>query len=366
MKREAVQQAMRWTAMAGFLGVCAAAAGAQAGASANPASSAVPTVSGQHQTAPAPAPTLTAPAPAAPVSATAAPAPAVSFPPVEPRNFTATTPTVDTVNSFLHALWGFDENRIWSVAAIQPTPAPGVIAVHVFVAEKQQASRLAQTTLYITPDGKHAIAGDVVRFGAQPFAEVRDLLAKGADGPARGAADKQLELVEFTDLECKACKGAQATLDQLGQQFPQAHIVVENMPQTAHPHAYRAAAVGYCVRQSKGDAGYATYAARVFAAQAELTGEKTDATLSAAAGAAGADPAAMLACAAAPATKAAVDAVVQLGTEAGVTDVPTLAVNGRLLPMASIPLPTMERIVVFQGKLDGFTVRQQPSLSTLK
>ncbi len=321
---------------------------------------------GAQATAPA-AQAPTAPVERRPLTPDTNAAPASGFPAPDPRNFTAASPSVETVNSFLHALWGFDENRIWSVSAIQPTQAPGVVAVHVFVSEKTQPSRVAQTTMYITPDGQHAIAGDVIRFGAQPFAETKALLARSADGPSRGAPGKQLEIVEFTDLQCAACKTAQATVDGLQQQFPQAHIVVEDMPLTRlHPFAYQAATVGYCVRQAKGDAGYLAYAASVMADQADLTADKAQATLSAAAKAAGADPAAAVTCAATPAAKAAVDAVIQLGTEAGVNDLPTLFVNGRGLPLAQVPVQTLNRIVVFQGQLDGFAVQQQPSLSTLK
>ena len=293
--------------------------------------------------------------------------PRATFPAVDPHNFTAASPTVETVNSFLHAQWGYDENRTWSVASIQPTQAPGVVAVRVFIAESTQPTRLAQTTLFITPDGKHAIAGEVVPFGAQPFAENRALLARAAKGPSRGGSDPQLELVEFTDLECAACKAAQGTLDQLQEQFPQAHVVVEDMPLTrSHPLAYRAAAEGYCVRQAKSDAGYFAYAQAVRANQADMTAAKLEDTLAAAAKVAGTDPAAMAACAAKPATKAAVDAVVQLGNEAGVAEVPTLFVNGRPLPMAQVPVQVLSRIVVFQGKLDGVAVQEQPPLSTLK
>lgn len=336
-----------------FAGMVHGQAGVQTPAAAA-AGQRVPLTGGAAQVPPAPGSTVAQPA-------------AVSFPPVDPKNFTAPSPSVETVNSFLHALWGFDENRVWSVAAIEPTQAPGVTAVHVFVAEKTQPSRVAQTTLFITPDGKHAIAGEVVHFGAQPFAETRALLAKEANGPSRGAADKALELVVFTDLECAACKTVPATMDQLQQQYPQAHLVFEDMPLTrVHPLAYQAAAVGQCVRQSKGDTGYFTYAQAVLATQADLTREKADATLGAAAKAAGADPAATLACAATPTTKAAVDAVVQLGQQAGVTDVPTMVVNGRALPLSQVPLPALGRIIAFQGTLDGIAVRQQPSLSTLK
>ncbi len=341
----------------------------QAGAQATAPSPAVPSATMPSAAAPSSAAqSPTAPVERRPLTAGAGPtAPATGFPAPDPRNFTAASPSVDTVNSFLHALWGFDENRIWSVAAIQPTQAPGVVAVHVFVSEKTQPARVAQTTMFITPDGQHAIAGDVIRFGAQPFAEPKALLARSANGPSRGAADKQLEIVGFTDLQCTACKTAQATLDGLQQQFPQAHIVVEDMPLTrSHPFAYQAATVGYCVRQAKGDAGYFAYAGNVMANQGDLTADKVQATLSAAVKAAGADPAAAMTCAATPAAKAAVDAVIQLGTEVGVSDVPALFVNGRGLPLAQVPVQTLNRIVVFQGQLDGLAVQQQPSLSTLK
>ena len=272
-----------------------------------------------------------------------------------------------TVNSFLHALWGYDENRTWSVAAIEPTVAPGVVQVHVLVSDKTQPSRVAQTTMFITPDGKHAIAGEVVSFGAQPFAETRAVLQQRADGPVRGAAGKQLELVEFTDLQCPACKAAQGTVDQLLQDFPDAHVVFEDMPLTAvHPSAFQAAAVGYCVRQAKGDPAFFTYARKVYDTQADLTKEKADATLRTAATEAGADAAAVMTCAGAPATQDAVNAVIKLGTDIGVTNVPTLVINGRALPMTQIPYETLKRVIAFQGSLDGLTVRQQPSLKTLK
>ncbi len=321
----------------------------------------------------APAPVTGAPAKAEPGAAAQGEAalptliPRATFPAVDPHNFTAASPTVDTVNSFLHAEWGYDGNRTWSVASIQPTQAPGVVAVRVFVTESTQPTRMAQTTLFIMPDGRHAIAGEVVPFGAQPFTENRALLAKAAKGPSRGGSDTQLEFVEFTDLQCAACKAAQVTLDQLQEEFPQAHVVVEDMPMTrAHPLAYRAAAEGYCVRQAKGDGGYFAYAEAVRANQAGMTAAKLEETLGAAAKAAGADPAAMATCAGMPATKAAVDAVVQLGNEAGVAEVPTLFVNGRPLPLAQVPVQVLSRIVAFQGKLDGVAVQEQPPLSTLK
>ncbi|MGI4827364.1 MAG: thioredoxin domain-containing protein [Janthinobacterium lividum] len=292
---------------------------------------------------------------------------APAFPPVDPKNFVAKSPTVETVNSFLHALWGYDPDRMWSVAAIEPTIAPGVVRVQAYIAEKTSPGKLGQTTLYVTPDGKHAIAGEVVSFGQQPFAETRNLLQQRANGPARGAKNKDLELVEFADLQCSNCKAAQGTMDQLQQDFPQAHIVFENFPlTTVHPFAFQAAAIGYCVQKTKGDSASFIYMQKVYDLQADLTKDKIDGALQAAITASGADTAAVLACASTPAAHEAVNATIQLAADAGITNTPTLVINGRALPIAQIAYETLKRVIVFQGSLDGVTVQEQPSLKTLK
>ncbi len=293
---------------------------------------------------------------------TAAPA----FPPVDPKNFTAASPSVETVNSFLHALWGFDVNRAWSVAAIQPTIAPGVVRVQVLVAEKNQAGRIGQTTMYITPDGKHTIAGEVIDFGAKPFAENRATVLARADGPVRGTAAKDLEIAAFVDLGNPASKAAQTIMDQIAQDIPQAHLVYMALPLSGHPASFLAAAVGGCVRQAKGDPGFFTYIQKVFDTQADLTAEKSDATLRAAVTAAGGDPAAALTCANSAAAQGAVNASVKLATDLGIYQAPVLVVNGRILPVAQVPYEALKRVIVFQGSLDGLAVQAQPSLKTLK
>ncbi|MBB5061977.1 thioredoxin domain-containing protein [Granulicella mallensis] len=293
--------------------------------------------------------------------------PANPFPPVNPKNFTATTPTADEVNSFLKAIWGYDENRIWSVAAILATPAPGVSKVVVFVSDKSQPGKGTQTVFFTTPDGKHAIADNVIDFGATPFAATRKILQDRVDGPARGAAGKELLLVEFADLQCPHCKEVQATMDNIAQDFPQARIVFENYPLSEiHPYAFRAAAEGECVRKAKGDSAFFTYAQTVFDMQDGLTPERADATLSAAVTKAGGDPAAAAACAETPAIKDAVKASQKLGTDVGVDQTPILAVNGHLLPVAGIPYETLKKIIAHQAGLDGVVVHLQPTLSTLK
>jgi protein-disulfide isomerase len=305
-------------------------------------------------------------APAAPAPQPAAREAAHPFPAVNPKNFTAQTPSVDEVNSFLKALWGYDANRIWQVEGIVKTPAPGVAKVVVLIGDKRAPGKSQPLVFFTTPDGKHAIADSVMDFGAKPFEETRKVLQDRADGPAKGAKSNQLLIVEFADLQCDRCRETQDKMDSLAQDFPEARIVFEDIPQGDHPYAQQAALDGYCVRKLKGAEAFFSYVQAVYAKQAGLTAQSADATLKAALTAAGADPTAVAACAASAEAKAAIDANETLGEDVGAGQLPMLAVNGHLLAVSVIPYETLKQVVAYQATQDGITVRLQPTLSNLK
>src|SRR6202012_3704667 len=133
-----------------------------------------------------------APAQAAGQSAQpAAPAQLQPMPPPDPANFTAATPTKETVQAFLRASWGYDTNRIFQVQAIQPTQVQGISHVPVLVEEKgtQQAQPSVLTFLTL-PDGQHLVANDeILPFGEHPFENYRNILQRDAKGPSRGPAN---------------------------------------------------------------------------------------------------------------------------------------------------------------------------------
>ncbi len=280
-------------------------------------------------------------------------APADPLPAANPKFFTASSPSVETVNGFLKSLLGYDSNRIWRVEAIQTTQSPNVSKVIVFVSDKSPNPKVVPTVFFVLPDGKHAIAGsEVLPFGAKPFADIRKTLVDGADGAYRGSASKNLMLVEFADLQCPHCKEAQATMDQLAKDFPNARIVFQSFPLVdLHPYSFKAAAYGYCVQKQKNDAFF-PYASAVFDAQAALTPETGDAALKDAVTKAGLDAAAVDACAATQATKDQVNASVKLGQGIGVDQTPLLAVNGHVLPLTT-PYETLKKIIAFQAAEDG-------------
>jgi protein-disulfide isomerase len=291
-----------------------------------------------------------APAQAAP---SAAPVPLQPMPAPDPANFTATSPTRETVEAFLHASWGYDENRIFQVQAIETTQVQGISRVTVLVQEKgtQQAqpSVLAFLTL---PDGKHLVANDeILPFGEHPFANYREILMRDAKGPSRGPANAPLQLVEFSDFQCPHCKEAQPTVEQLLKDYPQAHFVSQVFPlRRVHSEAEKAAETGVCVAKTGGNDAFFKYADAVYADQAQLTPEGSTAVLASAVKTAGVDEAKVKTCMAEPSTKTAVDASLQVGAEVGVNQTPMLAVNGRLLPLGGFPYDQLKKIIDYDLK----------------
>jgi protein-disulfide isomerase len=182
-------------------------------------------------------------------------------------------------------------------------------------------------------------------------------LQQQATGPYRGAAPKDLEIVEFADFQCPHCKEAQANIDKLAVDFPKARIVFENDPLSAiHPESVPAASYGVCVASLGGSTAFFQYASAVFDGQDGLaTADGATLTLNSAVTKAGLDPAKVAACAATPATKETVDASVKLAADLGVSQVPMLFINGRLVP-ANVPYETLKKIVEYQAKMDGLTL----------
>ena len=295
-------------------------------------------------------------APSQSVPAPISPAPAApAFPKPDPADFTATTPTKDVVAAFMQANIGFDENSMWQIQAIQKTAVQGISKVTVLIGDKTGKQQPYRFTFFTTPDEKHIIVGDrIVAFGDHPFAEYRSELQQRANGPYRGAAAKDLELVEFADFQCPHCKAAQANMEKLLADFPKARIIFQNDPlPSIHPQAATAAAYGNCVAKEGGSTAFFQFAAAVFDGQDGLnSADGATLTLNSAASKAGLDPAKIAACAALPETKAAVDASVKLASDVNITSVPALMVNGRQIP-ANVPYETLKQIILYQAKLDG-------------
>ena len=253
--------------------------------------------------------------------------------------------TMDEVNSFMQHTFGWNPDLKWQVMNIGPAEAPGITEVDITVTTGQGQQPLV---LFITPDGRFAINGEMVPFGADPYAATRQVLSRAA-GPSKGPADAPLTIVEFSDLQCPHCKAAQPTIDKLLADNPNARFIFESYPLPMHDWAYKGAGYSLCVHQQNADAFW-KFVAAVYDAQDGITTANADAKLTELATAAGVNGQTAAACSSSPQTKSKIDQSLALGKEAGVTGTPTLFLNGRKIQNVSgTPYQVLTAIAKFQA-----------------
>ncbi len=278
-----------------------------------------------------------------------------SFPKPDPADFTSDSPTKEQIAGFLQASWGYDVNRLYQIQRIAKTSVPGITSVVVLVGEKG-TKQTGGLQFFVLPDGKHLItAGEILPFSDKPYAENRATLLQRANGPSKGAAGKDLELVEFADFQCPHCKDAQATIEKLTTDFPNAHFVYQSFPLVKiHPEAFRSAAYGVCVAKEGGNPAFFKFSTAVYDGQAGLaTDEGATLTLNSAVTAAGLAPEKVAACASTPETKAAVEAGIKLAQDLNVNQTPSLAINGRIIPLGGVEYDTLKQMINFHAANDG-------------
>jgi protein-disulfide isomerase len=238
---------------------------------------------------------------------------------------TADLPSEATVDSFLHQQFGYQADLTWKISGIRPSPVAGLAEVTVVLAspQGQQLSKF-----YVSPDGEHALVGEIIPFGARPFDPAKQKLQKGITGPERGPKDAAVTIVEFGDLQCPACKAAQPAIEALVAAEPNARFVFQNFPLEMHNWAVKGAAYADCVGRASNDAFW-KFVAKAYETQSDITAENADEKLTALADGAGVKGTDIAACAVKPETKAHVDASLALGKSVDVTGTPTLYINGR-------------------------------------
>jgi len=234
-------------------------------------------------------------------------------------------PSEATVDSFLQQQFGYQSDMTWKIASIKPSTIEGLAEVTVVLAN-QQGQQL--TKFYVAADGQHALAGDIIPFGAKPFDPAKKALEKGVTGPSKGPKDAVVMIVEFGDLQCPACKAAQPTIESLVAAEPNARFVFQNFPLEMHNWAAKGAAYADCVGRASNDAFW-KFVSKTYETQQDITAENADEKLTALADGAGVKGSEIAACAAKPETKAHVDASLALGKAVDVTGTPTLYINGR-------------------------------------
>jgi len=254
---------------------------------------------------------------------------------------TPTIPNPETVNAFMKRMFGYDPAVTWQVLEIKPSTIPNVAEIVVRVGNQPTVTRL-----YVTPDGRNAIIGEAVPFGADPFAGTRSQLAQRARGRSRGPATAAVTIVAFEDLQCPTCRQAHPILQKLLAESPNTRFVFQHFPLTSiHKWAFRAAALSECVA-GESDAAFWKFVDTVYEHQTEITEANAEQKLAAYAVASGGDAASLMTCAASPQVAARIVASVDLGHSLGVSATPTVFINGRkVTQLGAIPYEKLKALI---------------------
>lgn len=254
-------------------------------------------------------------------------------------------PSQPEVESFLRHMFGQDPTVQYKVLGIANSEVPGVPKVTVQVGGPQQPP----VDLYIMPDREHAIAGQVLPFGANPFGPAKRKLEAQAKGQRLGPTEPRVTVVEFSDLQCPHCKRAQPVIDKLVADTPGARLIFQPFPLSIHDWASKAALMGECVAEQK-PAAFWTYVNSVYAAQDQITGANAAQKLQELAVGAGVDGPQASTCASSQVTARKIQDSIDLGMSLGVTGTPTVFVNGRKVNgIADIPYDQLRKLVEFEA-----------------
>jgi protein-disulfide isomerase len=246
-------------------------------------------------------------------------------------------PTQEAVTQFVHK-YLLPNNSIPIQSDIRKSDTlPGIAEVTVVAGQNSGK-------IYVTTDGNWAFTGEVIPFGADPFAATRAALAKG-NGISKGPANAPVTIVEFSDLECPACKAAQPIVDQVLAQEPDVHFVFQNFPlEQIHPWSFRAAQYADCIGRAN-NAAFWKFVEATYADQPNINKDNVDQKLLDIAGSSGADKNAVKQCVDQPSTKANIWASQQLGKQVEVQGTPTVFINGRKVANVRAGAESMKMLV---------------------
>ncbi len=263
-----------------------------------------------------------------------------------PRSSSEGMPTDAAVNAFLHRMYGFDPSITWKVVSIKQSAAPNVAEVIYYVGSEPRA-----THLYITPDGKNAVAGQMLPFGADPFAAVRNRLTRSTTGIAKGTANSPVSIYVFSDLQCPHCKIAEPKLDKLQQDVPGVRLIFQQYPiAQIHPWAMKAAEYSDCIGRAQPEKAFA-FNDSVFAQQDTITPENATEKLNEILKTQALDSAKISSCAENATTGERVKQSIDLGQSLDVSGTPSIFINGRKINgFNDLPYETLKQLVEFEAK----------------
>lgn len=214
-----------------------------------------------------------------------------------------------------------------TMGSFEPSVYPG-LQVAKFTVRLGAKSQSAE--VYVTDDFKTGIVGLVLPYRPDFVEE----LIKTKGSPSVGPANARVTVVEYADLQCPGCAMFQKFLhDQFLPEYgDRVRVVFKEFPLQipAHDWSAKAAVANECAYQIQPSA-FANYRNLIFTNQTKIDAKNVRARLLSLGREAGVNPTKLAACIDSKASQPRIDADRREGQKLGVTETPTLFVNGRVI-----------------------------------
>jgi len=184
----------------------------------------------------------------------------------------------------------------------------------------------------LTGDGKFLIIGESWPLYKDPREVRRERLAEAKLVPDFGPADAKVTVVEFSDMQCPACKRAWGELKPILEKLPVAHVSAHFPLVNNHPWAFRAACAAVCFGQKRKGL-IPAFKDFMFAQQAEVKLETVDELVFSFASQHGVEETSLRSCYMKEAAMDTVLAHLALGYRVGVMGTPSYFAGGEHLPL---------------------------------
>lgn len=232
------------------------------------------------------------------------------------------------IERFLRERFSVAPGAAITVGPLQPSIYPGFLKTRVTVVTGQNKS---SQEFYVTKSGEYLIEGNIYGLNGSPERQVEELIDT-KDQPVVGPANAPVTIVEYADLECPHCAQMQQFLEKelLPKYGAKVRIIFKEFPlYSIHPWAVRAAVANECAFQIN-PADFVAYRSLIFQNQSAIKLETLRQQLVDLGAQAGLDRNKLAACYDSQATLPRVRKDFAEGGELGVSETPTVFINGKM------------------------------------
>lgn len=133
------------------------------------------------------------------------------------------------------------------ILGASPGQIPGIVVLDVRVTRE---GRTAKRLVPVTPDLKYVIAGAILPLGKIPRQRVLLENVDTTNAAARGSADAEITIVEYSDFQCPYCRAMQPLLARALREYEgKLRLVYKHFPLRIHEWAWDGSLMAECARK---------------------------------------------------------------------------------------------------------------------